>query len=107
MLISDLSESALPRQPVEGLGENDHDLLTFDEAGERLQTEIARAVELVAELSAERAGDNRLMQAQHRLAALQQAERRMNTQRFDDANFERFFGYPRTAEHGTGAAPTD
>ncbi|MGO9103186.1 MAG: acyl-CoA synthetase [Mycobacterium sp.] len=82
-----------PSQPDRGkLGEDDHDLLTFGEAGERLRIEIAAAERRVAEL-AERGPADDLDKARRRLDALRAAARRNSAQPINDANFERFFGY--------------
>ncbi|WP_179469762.1 acyl-CoA synthetase [Mycolicibacterium vinylchloridicum] len=80
------------RKAVGDLGENDHDLLTFDEAGGRLQNEIHRAATLVAELQ-QTDNTTDLDRAQARLAALQKAAQRISEYRTDGADFERLFGY--------------
>jgi hypothetical protein len=92
MIISDDNESSIARRVTQGLGENDHDLLTCSDAGGRLQAEITRATERVAELRAAADTDG-VAQAQQRLAALQEAARRIGAYRINDANFEKFFGY--------------
>ncbi|ORA19903.1 acyl-CoA synthetase [Mycobacterium arosiense] len=74
------------------LDEDDHDLLTFGEAGERLRIEIAAAERRVAELTEHGlAGD--LDNARRRLDALRAAAQRNSAHPINDANFERFFGY--------------
>jgi hypothetical protein len=104
MMVSDGSESTPPGRVAEGLGESDHDLLTFSEAGDRLQAEITRAAERVAEL---RAADDTdaVGRARQRLAALQEAARRIDDHRINDAAFEKFFGYP--ARRDGEGSPTD
>jgi len=72
--------------------EDDHDLLTFGEAGERLRIEIAAAQRQVAELAEHGSAADR-DKARHRLEALRAAARRNTAQPINDANFERFFGY--------------
>ena len=72
--------------------EDDHDLLTFGEAGERLRIEIGAAQRQVAEL-AEHGSAADLDKARYRLEALRAAARRNTAQPINDANFERFFGY--------------
>ncbi|MGX9787735.1 acyl-CoA synthetase [Mycobacterium sp. MMS18-G62] len=72
--------------------EDDHDLLTFGEAGERLRIEIVTAERKVAEL-ADHGSAADLATARHRLEALRAAARRNAAQPINDANFERFFGY--------------
>ncbi|UXA11562.1 acyl-CoA synthetase [Mycobacterium sp. SMC-8] len=76
----------------ERLDEDDHDLLTFTEAGERLRGEIATAQARVTELEA--AGGDELAAARERLAALSRAALRNQAGGINDANFEKFFGYP-------------
>jgi hypothetical protein len=44
------------------------------------------------------------VRAQQRLAALQEAARRIDDRRINDADFEKFFGYP--AHREGGRAPT-
>ncbi|WP_094294171.1 acyl-CoA synthetase [Mycobacterium neumannii] len=79
------------------MDEDDHDLLTFGEVGERLRIEMASARAAVAEL--ESGGDaDALRQAHARLAALESAAKRNSAGRINDANFEKFFGYPGTAK---------
>jgi hypothetical protein len=74
-------------------------LLTFSEAGGRLQAEITRAAEHIAGLRA--AGDtDGVARAQRRLAVLHEAARRIDDDRINDANFEKFFGYPRRRDGG-------
>lgn len=82
----------------ERLDDDDHDLLTFREAGERLRIEIARTQSeldaMTADCDAETLGS-----ARNRLAALVAARRRNSAHAINDANFEQFFGYPRDAKH--------
>jgi hypothetical protein len=96
------------QNPPEGeargkLDEDDHDLLTFGEAGERLRVEIAAAGEAIARVrdSGDIAG---LAQAMTRLAALRAAADRNSAQPINDANFEKFFGYPGKAKRNLPAA---
>lgn len=79
------------------LDEDDHDLLTFGEVGERLRIEITRAQ---SELDAHTAaGDAAAIDvARNRLARLRAAAQRNSAQPINDANFERFFGYPGKAK---------
>jgi hypothetical protein len=78
------------RQKVD---EDDHDLLTFGEAGERLRVEIAAASAEVAKC--EETGDAAALgKAKARLDALRSAANRNAAQPINDANFEKFFGYP-------------
>lgn len=73
--------------------EDDHDLLTFGEVGERLRLEIHAAESEVARLAD---GDptDELTRAETRLRNLRAAARRNAAQPINDANFESFFGYP-------------
>jgi hypothetical protein len=80
------------------LDEDDHDLLTFSEAGERLRVELRAAEAGVAELEAATGREQELTKARERLSALRAAARRNAAQPINDANFERFFGYPGKAK---------
>jgi hypothetical protein len=74
------------------IDEDDHDLLTFGEAGERLRIEIASTQAEIAKLEA--SGDaDALHAARTRLEALRVAATRNTAQPINDANFEKFFGY--------------
>lgn len=78
--------------PREKIDEDDHDLLTFGEAGERLRIEIAATAKHIEQL--QRSGDrDDLKKAQARLAALRAAAKRNAANPINDANFEAFFGY--------------
>ncbi len=91
-------------QAREKLEEDDHDLLTFGEAGERLRLEIAAARDDVARL--EDIGETaELQKARFRLAALRAAAERNSAQPINDANFEKFFGYPGKAKRNLPAPP--
>ena len=68
--------------------DDDHDLLTFGEAGLRLQQAID---ELSTEL--QDAGEPRAAILRARIAVLQQAQTRSQSHRLDCHNFEQFFGY--------------
>jgi hypothetical protein len=80
--------------------ENDHDLLTYGEAGARLETEVRRQRDLVAALVAAGPSDE-LERATARLAALEEAAGRNRRQPINDDNFEQFFGYKGTAKRNT------
>lgn len=92
-------------QERDKLDEDDHDLLTFGEAGERLRLEIAAARDDVARLddSGDSAG---LEKARIRLAALRAAADRNSAQPINDANFEKFFGYAGKAMCNLPVSPT-
>jgi hypothetical protein len=97
-------------RPADGAGrdkveEDDHDLLTFGEAGERLRIEIADAAREVRRL--EQSGPvEALKKAQARLDALRSAAARNSAQPINDANFEKFFGYPGKAKRNLPGAPS-
>ena len=85
--------------------EDDHDLLTFGEAGERLRLEIDAAVRQLDSL--QRSGPvDAVEKAQARLDALRSAAARNSAQPINDANFEKFFGYPGKAKRNLPGAPS-
>ena len=85
--------------------EDDHDLLTFSEAGERLRLEIAAAAREVQGL--QQCGPaEALEKAQARLDALRSAAARNSAQPINDTNFEKFFGYPGKAKRNLPGAPS-
>lgn len=100
-----LGRQKLDRQKLDRqkLDEDDHDLLTFSEAGERLRVEITAAEETVAQLKAS-GSDTELRKAQERLDALRAAARRNSAQPINDANFEKFFGYAGKAKRNLPTA---
>jgi hypothetical protein len=85
--------------------EDDHDLLTFGEAGERLRLEIAAAAREVQGLQQSGPVET-LEKAQARLDALRSAAARNSAQPINDANFEKFFGYPGKAKRNLPGAPS-
>ncbi len=85
--------------------EDDHDLLTFGEAGERLRLEIAAAAREVQRLTPSGPAVA-LEKAQARLDALRSAAARNSAQPINDANFEKFFGYPGKAKRNLPGAPS-
>jgi hypothetical protein len=88
----------------EKVDDDDHDLLTFGEAGERLRVEVSAASATVARLkdSGDSAG---LRKAQARLDALEAAAQRNAARPINDANFEKFFGYPGKARRNLPGPP--
>jgi hypothetical protein len=80
------------------LDEDAHDLLTFGEASQRLRLEIAEAAALIERLDQQESSTHELQRARARLDALRSAARRNSAQPINDANFEKFFGYPGTAK---------
>jgi hypothetical protein len=85
--------------------EDDHDLLTFGEAGERLRLEIAAAAQEVQGLR-QSGPVEALEKAQARLEALRSAAARNSAQPINDANFEKFFGYPGKAKRNLPGPPS-
>lgn len=82
--------------------DDDHDLLTFGEAGARLGAEIRAQQVLVRALEAASSVDEAaLAVARARLAALEEGARRNSAQRINDENFEKFFGYQGKARRNT------
>lgn len=95
--MEDAESSGGPETTRKRVDEDDHDLLTFGEVGERLRIEIASARTAVEQ--SESSGDAAaLEQARARLAALESAAKRNSAGRINDANFEKFFGYSGTAK---------
>ena len=88
----------------QALDEDDHDLLTFSEAGERLRIEIAAAAARVS-AATEAGSSDELANAVARLASLRAAAQRNATNPINDANFEAFFGYPGTARRNVASPP--
>jgi hypothetical protein len=87
---------------VQRLEDDDHDLLTFNEAGARLETEIRAMRARLAELeSATTADESTLEAARSRLAALEEGARRNSAHPINDDNFQKFFGYPGKARRLT------
>jgi hypothetical protein len=85
--------------------EDDHDLLTFGEAGERLRLEIDAAARQLDSL--QQSGPVEAVEkAQARLDALRSAAARNSAQPINDANFEKFFGYPGKAKRNLPGAPS-
>jgi hypothetical protein len=102
MELTDRPTDDFDRDKVE---EDDHDLLTFGEAGERLRIEIAAAAREVQRL--QQSGPvEALEKAQSRLDALRSAAARNSAQPINDANFEKFFGYPGKARRNLPGAPS-
>jgi hypothetical protein len=103
--MSGIQEMASPEGGArEKIDEDDHDLLTFGEAGERLRVEISTTAACVADL--QRLGDrDALARATARLAALRAAAQRNTADPINDANFESFFGYPGKAKRAVPREP--
>jgi hypothetical protein len=88
----------------EKVDEDDHDLLTFGEAGERLRLEVAAATQEVRRLQQDGPAEA-LEKAIGRLEALRSAAARNSAQPINDANFEKFFGYPGKAKRNLPGPP--
>ncbi|HEX3705909.1 MAG TPA: acyl-CoA synthase [Mycobacteriales bacterium] len=97
-----MSDDADLSVPLTRPHEDDQDLLTYGEAGVRLQDEVAAERARVAELEA--AGED-ASQARTRLAALEEAAQRHGRQRINDKNFETFFGYAGSARRSDSSHP--
>jgi hypothetical protein len=85
--------------PPDREGKDDHDLLTYGEAGVRLDNEVRAQQGVVAALQAD--GGAALEAARARLDALRDAAERNRRQPINDRNFESFFGYPGAARRNT------
>lgn len=85
--------------PTRNAEDDDHDLLTYSEAGVRLHEEVVAQRARVADL--ESVGSDGLAAARQRLAALEEAFERNKQQPINDDNFEMFFGYKGTARRNT------
>jgi hypothetical protein len=94
-------QSELP-EDVERPEDDDHDLLTFGEAGARLEIEIRTVRVRLRELAGKQPReDAAIKEAADRLAALLQSAERNRAQPINDENFESFFGYPGKARRNT------
>jgi hypothetical protein len=79
---------------------DDHDLLTYGEAGVRLFNEIQ--AQRLAVAAADDLGDTQeAFHARERLIALVEAAERNSRPPINDNNFEAFFGYKGTARRNT------
>lgn len=74
--------------------EDDHDVLTFREAGARLQQQIQRDTQTLRELEAQAAGADELDAARARLADLKTALERHTSARGPAGDPSAFFGPP-------------
>jgi hypothetical protein len=85
--------------PSRNAEDDDHDLLTYGEAGVRLHEEVVAQRERVAAL--EGVGSDQAEAARRRLTDLEEALARNRQQPINDDNFEMFFGYKGTARRNT------
>jgi hypothetical protein len=89
-------------EDVERPEDDDHDLLTFGEAGARLEIELRTTRARLRELEGASPRDEAaIAEAAARLAALQDSAERNRAQPINDENFEKFFGYPGKARRNT------
>ena len=95
-------DQCVPRDKID---EDDHDLLTFGEAGERLRLEVAAAVAELDRLRQHDGSAAEIETAGKRLDALRSAAARNSAQPINDANFEKFFGYPGKAKRNLPGPP--
>lgn len=79
--------------------EEDHDLLTYGEAGVRLHEAVGAQRKLVERLASEESAHAAAARA--RLESLEEAAERNKRQPINDDNFEKFFGYPGKARRNT------
>ncbi|HEY6790979.1 MAG TPA: hypothetical protein VI365_27090 [Trebonia sp.] len=94
--------SAKRPQDVERPQDDDHDLLTFGEAGARLEIEIRTLRASLSDLKGAPSPDEAAIeQAQARLVALEESAARNRAQSINDENFEKFVGYPGKARRNT------
>ncbi len=96
-----------PRPAADGrekVDDDDHDLLTFGEAGVRLRLEIATAAAILGGLR-QTGSPADVEKASARLDALRAAAKRNSAQPINDANFEKFFGYPGKAKRNLPGPP--
>lgn len=84
--------------------EDDHDLLTFGEVNERLRIEIGSAAAEFEEIN-KFGSPAEAEKARARLEALRTAAKRNSAQPINDANFEKFFGYPGKAKRNLPGPP--
>ncbi|MDT5214019.1 MAG: hypothetical protein QOK18_2258 [Mycobacterium sp.] len=90
----------------EKVDEDDHDLLTFGEAGERLRLEIAAAEAHLDQIQMSGTPVD-IERASTRLTALRAAAKRNAAQPINDENFEKFFGYPGKAKRNLPEPPSN
>ncbi|GAB4999641.1 hypothetical protein MAHJHV65_46660 [Mycobacterium avium subsp. hominissuis] len=95
------SGDAAAPSPRTKVDETDHDLLTFGEVGERLRLEIAATERFIEDCGSDKSVERDSARA--RLDLLRAAAGRNSAQPINDANFERFFGYPGKAKRNLSA----
>ena len=87
-----VGDDGADRVLVERTDEEDHDLLTFGEAGARLREEVIKQERVIERLRDCGASDEVLAGAQRRLEALQRAAQRQQAPSLDDLKSSGFFG---------------
>jgi hypothetical protein len=75
-------------------GEEDHDLLTFTEARIRMDHEIKKTEQALADLQAAAASTDAIATTERRLQALRDSQVRIGNAQRDRKRFEDFFGNP-------------
>src|ERR1700722_9061318 len=99
---AELPEDVERPEDVQRPEDDDHDLLTFGEAGVRLEIEIRTLRARLRDLDAARPRDEAAIgQARARLAALEESAARNQAQPINDENFEKFSGPPGSARRNT------
>jgi len=97
----DEAAAELP-EGVERPEDDDHDLLTFGEAGARLEIELRTTRARLSALEGAHPRDEEaIAQTAARLAGLKEGAERNRAQPINDENFELFFGYPGKARRNT------
>jgi hypothetical protein len=97
-----VSSAQADDQPLAREIEDDYDLLTFGEAGARLDHEIRALRAQVEEIEQRQPPDQgELAAARARLSALRDAAARNARQPITDENFTKFFGYEGRARRNT------
>ena len=77
---------------VERPDDEDHDLLTFGEAGARLEEEVIKQERIIERLRLGNADEATIAGAQRRLDALERARTRNSPPSLDDLKSSGFFG---------------
>lgn len=90
-----------PDHPIVREDEDDYDLLTFGQAGARLDAEIRRLAGRIRQLEEAADESAELTAARARLEQLRGAAARNARQPINDENFARFFGYEGKARRNT------
>lgn len=100
-MTDDSEVTASPETAFDRTQEDDHDLLTFGEAGLRLHESVEQLRTRLRALRASSAPDAQVAAVVHRLAAMEEAAERNRAQPINDENFAKFFGYEGQARRNT------